>query len=122
MKRVITLLVAAFLLSFGLAHAQHPQSMNCAAWMETLGGSDGSTAKNFYLAGLSDGVAVAAVVNSANEQRRLEVIRSVWPAGLNIARMRALLDEYCERPETKGLTIMESVVKINREINQRRSR
>jgi hypothetical protein len=123
MKRVITLLVPAFLLSFGLAHAQQPQFMNCDAWMRTLSGDDGATGKAFYLAGFSDGVGTMAALSAAgNEQHSKELVRSVWPAGLNIAQMKALIDEYCERPENKGLTILESVVKVNREINERRSR
>jgi len=122
MKRSIGFLILGVLLSFSLVNAQQPQLMSCAAWTGTLSGSDGVTAKNFYLAGFSDGVGVMAAVNVANEQRRIEVVRNVWAAGLNAAQMRALVDEYCERPENKGLAIMESVVRITREIEERRSR
>ena len=122
MKRVITLLVPAFLLSFGLAHAQQPQFMNCDTWMRTLSGDNGATVKNFYLAGFSDGVGTMAGLSAGNEQGAKELLRNVWAAGLNTAQMRALIDEYCERPENKHLTIMQSVVRITREINERRSR
>ena len=56
MKRSIGFLILGSLLSFGLIHAQQPQFMNCDAWIRTLSGGDGATAKAFYLAGFSDGV------------------------------------------------------------------
>ena len=112
------------MLSFSLVHAQQPEFMNCAAWTGTLSGSDGVTAKNFYLAGFSDGlvIGVTAGLNPATEQQRKEVLKSVWLVGLSAAQRRVLVDESCARPENKGLTIMESVVRITRDIEERRLR
>jgi hypothetical protein len=124
MKRSIGFLILGVLLSFSLVHAQQPQFVNCAVWTGTLSGGDGVTAKNFYLAGFSDGLGtgVAAALNPATEQRRKEVLKSVWLVGVSAAQMRVLIDEYCGRPQNKGLSIIESVVNITREIEDQRSR
>ena len=117
MKRSIGFLILGGLLSFGLIHAQQPQFLNCATWTGTLTGGDGVTAKSFYLSGFLDGV--GAMAATLTEQRRIEVIGYVWAAGLNVAQMGALIDEFCERPGNKDLSILGAVVSITREIKQR---
>lgn len=119
MKWSITIWITVVLLSSGLVHAQQPQRlMNCADWTEIWAGEVGVVAKTFYLSGFLHGATAMAALSEANEQRRVELVtKNVWAAGLNHAQMLALVNEYCGRPENKSLTIMESVVKITRQIN-----
>jgi hypothetical protein len=114
MKRSIGFLILGVLLSFGLIHAQQPSHLNCTTWTGIS-----SAVRTFYVSGFLDGVGAMAATLTASEERRRELIYSVWAAGLNVGQMTALIDEFCERPGNKDLPIVGSVMSISREIKQR---
>jgi hypothetical protein len=114
MKRSIGFLILGGVLSFSLIHAQQSPFLNCTTWTGIS-----SMAKTFYVSGFLEGVGAMATTFTASEERRIEVMGSVWAAGLNVGQMRALIDEFCERPGNKDLLIGASVISITREIKQR---
>ncbi len=114
------LIVCSLLL---ITTAAHGQSMNCSAWIGMFGKSmhedDSAGIKTLYLAGFSDGIASGIAVSLPKEQHA-GALNQVWPAGLDIQRLRVLLDDYCRRPENKDLPMMVAIHKITQEINERR--
>jgi hypothetical protein len=126
--RISVLIVASIviqLISFPVKAQQPPPLLDCAFWDDfgktsPIRQEDRALVRMLYILGVSDGISMGLLATGMPEAQALQSRNKAWPAGLSAERVRALVDQYCEKPENQSKSVIEAIYSLTKEINDRR--